>query len=202
MSDLPKYIISNCVQPYSISFCLNIAGYFERYQLERLQTKFAKISCCVVEPSHLITEYQDAISKDENGLGETREIIYDWRKQTFQGYMKNRDLNFFDFISVFHAMYFLGDPEKAITDLYSLLKPGGIMVILVLTGKETRDQNIISSVECKRVVSAFSAFCRGGIQLFLTTYLFDKNANTLSLDLHYDKNVSFYLCICKTSLSN
>ena len=105
-------------------------------QLKKLLAKFSKISACVVEPSHeLITKYQDMIKKDEAGMSD---IKYKWQERIFKDYMEVENKGagqMFDYISSFHSAYFLGDPGEAIKTLYSLLKPGGIMIILIVTGE-------------------------------------------------------------------
>ena len=81
----------------------------------------------VVEPNKdLLTKYQDKVKRNEDGVGD---IGYEWHNQTFQEFGKTDQK--YHFISAIHSMYFLGNPEGAITSLYSLLEQGGMMLIVV-----------------------------------------------------------------------
>ena len=103
-------------------------------QLKKLRTKFPKISVTVLEPStEKMSIYQETVqqnSSDFTGIG------YEWYNQTFQEYMKSTGTKKrYHFISVVHAMYFMGDVKDAVGNLNQLLEPGGMMMIILNTGK-------------------------------------------------------------------
>ena len=97
-------------------------------------TKFPHLSAFVVEPSQeLIAEYQDSACNKRSGVDEVK---YEWRNQTFKEYLNSRgNEQKFHFISVINTIYFLGDPETAIKDMYSLLQHGGMIFLVVTTGE-------------------------------------------------------------------
>ncbi|XP_072041035.1 histamine N-methyltransferase-like [Amphiura filiformis] len=65
-------------------------------------------------------------------------ITFGWHKQTLDEYLASVACHGSDkkyhFISVVHAVYFLGDPDVFIQKLYKLLEPGGILLLIVVTG--------------------------------------------------------------------
>ncbi|XP_072017972.1 histamine N-methyltransferase-like [Amphiura filiformis] len=105
-------------------------GYQEIFQLKKLKTKFSQISATVVEPStQRISEYQDiAGTKSSEFTG----IQYEWHNQTFQEFVRSAGAERkYHFITIVHAVYFLGDVDRAIRYLYELLEPGGLIFMVV-----------------------------------------------------------------------
>ena len=111
-------------------------GQLEMNQLKILRTKFPKISAYVVEPSNeMMTKYKDAIREDETDIGD---IEFKWKEQTIKEYIELENKitkQMFNYISLFHSVYFLENLEEAIKTLYSLLRPRGIMLVLAITSK-------------------------------------------------------------------
>ncbi|XP_072041485.1 histamine N-methyltransferase A-like [Amphiura filiformis] len=103
-------------------------GILEIYQLQKLATKFPKISASVVEPSELITKYKDTVGR--NPVADN--ITFEWHKQTFDEYLACNDKKY-HFISVVHAVHSLGDPDVFIKKMYMLLEPGGILLLTLVT---------------------------------------------------------------------
>ncbi|XP_072036961.1 histamine N-methyltransferase A-like [Amphiura filiformis] len=105
-------------------------GILEIYQLQKLAAKFPKISASVVEPSELITKYKDTAGR--NPVADN--ITFEWHHRTFDEYLAcNGYDKKYHFISVVHAVYFLGDPEVFMKKLYKLLEPGGVLLLILLT---------------------------------------------------------------------
>ncbi|XP_072025484.1 histamine N-methyltransferase-like [Amphiura filiformis] len=103
-------------------------GLAEFYQLQKLAAKFPKISASVVEPSNLITEYQDIVGR--NPIAKT--ISFQWHKKTFDEFLTSNSQKY-HFISLIHSVYFLGDPSVSIRKLYKLLEPDGILLLVLVT---------------------------------------------------------------------
>ena len=117
-----------------ISILIPFSGYQETLQLKKLKTKFPKISVTVLEPSSdKISIYQKTVQQNSSDF---TGIDYEWYNQTFQEYMKSTGTKkSYHFISVIHAMYFLGDVTEAVGNLNQLLELGGMMMIILNTGK-------------------------------------------------------------------
>ncbi|XP_072041311.1 histamine N-methyltransferase-like [Amphiura filiformis] len=109
-------------------------GYFEVLQMKKLKSNFSEISATVNEPStkHII-QYQDAVDVEKQ-KGDLGEVHYEWHNQSFQDYMKSTGAKQkYHFISILHAIYYVGEVEKAVTNLYELLEPSGMIFIMIIT---------------------------------------------------------------------
>ncbi|XP_072024906.1 histamine N-methyltransferase-like [Amphiura filiformis] len=104
-------------------------GIAELYQLQKLAAKFPKISASVVEPSNLIIEYQDTVVRNPIA----KNISFQWHRKTFDEFLTSNNQKY-HFVSVVHSIYFLGDPSVSIRKLYKLLEPGGILLLVLVTG--------------------------------------------------------------------
>ncbi|XP_072018561.1 histamine N-methyltransferase-like [Amphiura filiformis] len=106
-------------------------GYLETLQLKKLTTKFPRISASVIEPStQRISEYQETKRQKSN---EITGIEYEWHNQTFQQFVTSKAARQkYHFISIINAIYFLGELEDTIKQLYNFLQPGGIIFVVVV----------------------------------------------------------------------
>ncbi|XP_072041525.1 histamine N-methyltransferase-like [Amphiura filiformis] len=107
------------------------AGYQEMLQMKILKSNFSQISATVIEPcTEQITKYQDAVAKSCDLDG----VDYDWQIQTFQQYFKSPGAKQkYHFITVVDAIYFVGEVEEGVRNLYELLEPGGMILIILVT---------------------------------------------------------------------
>ncbi len=111
-----------------------LPGCQEILQLKKLQTKFPKISATVVEPSaEGISKYQEMVQQNSHDF---TGITFEWHQQTFQEFMRSKSVGKkYHFISVVQTFYYLGDVEEAVQNLYDLLLPGGMMYVVLESGK-------------------------------------------------------------------
>ena len=92
------------------------------------------VTATIVEPSvYMIKEYQNRVDTQGTQL---HSISYDWRTETLKAYLENgvNDGEKFHFISAVHSVYYFQDLPGTLRDLYSRLEPGGMMLILAVTG--------------------------------------------------------------------
>ncbi|XP_072041809.1 histamine N-methyltransferase A-like [Amphiura filiformis] len=130
VANLSKNFSGNMDQPIRVLGIGSGDGILEMHQLRKLAAKFPKISASVVEPSELITKYKDTVGR--NPVADN--ITFEWYKQTFDEYLAcHGSEKKYHFISVVHAVYFLGDPDVFIKKMYKLLEPGGILLVILLT---------------------------------------------------------------------
>ncbi|XP_072041810.1 histamine N-methyltransferase A-like [Amphiura filiformis] len=130
VANLSKYFSGNMDQQIRVLGIGSGDGILEMHQLQKLTAKFLKISASVVEPSELITKYKDTVGMNPAADN----ITFEWYKQTFDEYLACHGSDKkYHFISVVHAVYFLGDPDVFIQKLYKLLEPGGILLVIVVT---------------------------------------------------------------------
>ena len=96
---------------------------------------FTPIKATIVEPSiDMVNEYKRRVAAD---AAQQHDVTYDWRAQTLDGYLdraENYGINF-DFISTLHSIYYAVNMQASIKDLYDRLKPGGMMLIVVISGR-------------------------------------------------------------------
>ncbi|XP_072046731.1 carnosine N-methyltransferase 2-like [Amphiura filiformis] len=120
-------------QPLHVLGLGSSEGYQEILQLRKLKPKFPKISTTVIEPStERISIYQETVNQN---CSDFTGIEYEWHNQTFQEYIMQYTgaQKKYHFITIIHAMYFLGDVEQAVRNLFELLEPGGIIFMVLAT---------------------------------------------------------------------
>ncbi|XP_072030423.1 histamine N-methyltransferase-like [Amphiura filiformis] len=108
-------------------------GDLEIQQLKKLLIEFSKLDACVCEPDkEMISHYRDTVNRRESV---TSSVAFEWQNLTFQEYLKNVGKEKkYHFISLVHVIYFIGDPEEAIKNLYKMLEEGGMILLIVVTG--------------------------------------------------------------------
>ncbi|XP_071792917.1 histamine N-methyltransferase B-like [Asterias amurensis] len=92
------------------------------------------VEATIVEPSvYMIEEHKNRVDTQGSQL---RSISYDWRTETLKAYLENgvNDGVKFHFINAVHSVYYFQDLPGTLRDLYNRLEPGGMMLILVVTG--------------------------------------------------------------------
>ncbi|XP_072050021.1 histamine N-methyltransferase-like [Amphiura filiformis] len=109
-------------------------GNHEMLQLKKLKTKFAKLSTTVIEPNkQMFLQYQETVrQKSSDFTG----IEFEWHNQTFQDYVQLYGVRKkYHFISMVHSIYYVGDSdlEETIRELYDILAPGGVILMVVMT---------------------------------------------------------------------
>ncbi|XP_072046730.1 histamine N-methyltransferase-like [Amphiura filiformis] len=106
-------------------------GNLETLQLNQLKTKFSLISATVIEPNtQQLSKYQDMVRQNSSDI---TEIEYKWRNQTFQEFVRSTETGKkYHFITIVHAMYYVGEVEESVQTFHELLEPGG-MIFMVLT---------------------------------------------------------------------
>ena len=90
----------------------------------------------VVEPDEdQIIKYKALVqTKGHELLG----VKFDWRQQTLEQYRDTDGVGTkFHFISAIHSLYHVEDVDSSLMYLYDLLEPGGIMISILLSGKQT-----------------------------------------------------------------
>ncbi|XP_006811900.1 histamine N-methyltransferase-like [Saccoglossus kowalevskii] len=110
------------------------SGEVDQMMLHRLQSMFSAIECTVVEPSsRAIRSYRDSI---EEGATRLKPTSFDWHEKTFAEFVNNlkccpdQQYSRFHFIQVVETIYYLSY-NGAIHEMYNLLAPGGILLIIV-----------------------------------------------------------------------
>ena len=80
----------------------------------------------------MMQQYQDLVNKESAKL---QGVDFDWRQQTFQDYQATVEKEEkFHFISVINCIYYLGDLEVVLKDLYDRLASGGILLMTLIAG--------------------------------------------------------------------
>ncbi|XP_072046713.1 histamine N-methyltransferase A-like [Amphiura filiformis] len=107
-------------------------GYQETLQLKKLKTKFSRISATVIEPNtKQICKYQITVRQNSSDI---TGIKHKWHNQTFQEFMTSIEAEQkYHFITIVHAMYYMGEVEEAVKTFYELLEPGGKILIMLVT---------------------------------------------------------------------
>ncbi|XP_072047090.1 histamine N-methyltransferase B-like [Amphiura filiformis] len=120
-------------QPLRVLGVGSSEGNQETLQLKKLKTKFSQISATVIEPStERISKYQDMVRQNSSDI--TR-IEYSWHNQTFHQFVTSMKAGQkYHFITIIHAIYFVGEVEDSVRKLYELLEPGGIIFLIAITG--------------------------------------------------------------------
>lgn len=66
-------------------------------------------------------------------------VVLDWRRQTWEKfyneYKQSIQVPKFHFISAIHSLYYIEDIEKNVLNLIDCLEDGGILLIILTTGK-------------------------------------------------------------------
>ncbi|XP_038061954.1 histamine N-methyltransferase-like [Patiria miniata] len=109
-------------------------GHVERQILSCLRDSlgYDKMNVTIVEPeASSIQRFQDVVAK-EPLCG----VNFDWRCQPFQKYAKSEEAmsDKFHIITCISSLYFLGDLDEALTNLYGRLEDGGILLLGVSQG--------------------------------------------------------------------
>ncbi|XP_072047089.1 histamine N-methyltransferase-like [Amphiura filiformis] len=108
-------------------------GNQETLQLKKLKTKFSRLSATVIEPStERISKYQDMVRQKSSDI---TGIEYKWHNQTFHEFVRSMETGQkYHFITIVHAIYFMGEIEETFKKLYNFLQPGGIIFLVASTG--------------------------------------------------------------------
>ncbi|XP_072043134.1 histamine N-methyltransferase-like [Amphiura filiformis] len=110
-------------------------GRTEDYFLSQLQTHFAQIRQCLLEPCRSLAEQHQKNTQESNW----KEVIYDWREETLENYMEGvkesgTDVKY-HLISAIHSLYFMTNPEETLGFLYDRLEDDGILIIELASEK-------------------------------------------------------------------
>ncbi|XP_072015558.1 histamine N-methyltransferase B-like [Amphiura filiformis] len=105
-------------------------GYQETLQLKKLKTKFSRISATVIEPStEQISKYQEMVRQNSSDI---TGIEYKWHNQTFQEFERSIAAGQkYHFITIVHAIYYVGKVEETVKTFSELLEPGGMIFMAV-----------------------------------------------------------------------
>ncbi|XP_072046726.1 histamine N-methyltransferase-like [Amphiura filiformis] len=121
-------------QPLRVLGIGSAEGQQEILQLEKLKTKFSKLSTTVIEPNkQMFLQYQETVRQKSSDL---TGIEFEWHNQTYQDYVILHGVKKkYHFISMVHSIYYVGDSdlEETIKELYDILVPGGVILMLLLT---------------------------------------------------------------------
>ena len=114
---------------------MSYAGDQEILQLRRLKNKFPQRSVRVIEPSTRdINRYKETVRQKSSYLAG---VEFEWHNKTFQEYMKStEEVKKFHFITIIHAVYYIGEVEEAVGNLYELLAPGGMIYMVAVSGNK------------------------------------------------------------------
>ncbi|XP_072046729.1 histamine N-methyltransferase-like [Amphiura filiformis] len=121
-------------QPLRVLGVGSSEGNLETLQLQKLKTKFSRISATVIEPStEQISKYQEMVhQKSSNITG----IEYSWYNQTFQEFVTSMEAGQkYHFITIVHAIYYTGKVEETVQTFYELLEPGGMILMIITAGR-------------------------------------------------------------------
>ena len=90
----------------------------------------------------MMEQYQDLVKKESAKL---QGVNFYWRQQTFQEYQATVEKEEkFHFISVINCIYYLGDLEVVLKDLYDRLASGGILLMTLIAGMRILNVPIVS----------------------------------------------------------
>ena len=96
-----------------------------------------RVNATVVEPvPDMVSLFKARIAADETS--HQQDMSYAWKTQTldeFRGEIAGKDEVKFHFISSVHSIYYVPDLEATMKDLYDRLEPGGVMMVIVVSGK-------------------------------------------------------------------
>ncbi|XP_072044376.1 histamine N-methyltransferase-like [Amphiura filiformis] len=111
-------------------------GRTEDYFLSHFKDHFAQIRQCLVEPNRRLVEQHQKNTQETNWKDV---IMYDWREQTVEEYMKGVNKSGTDvkyhFISAIHSMYYMTNPEEVLGLLYDQLEENGILLFVLASEK-------------------------------------------------------------------
>ena len=97
-----------------------------------LLQQFPRINNRVVEPApDQLVQYKALVQSKAHEL---HGVSCDWRQQTIEEYEQAGDLTKFHFISAVHSIYYVDDVEGSLMYLYNHLEPGGIMLVIIISG--------------------------------------------------------------------
>ena len=97
-----------------------------------LLQQFSRINNRVVEPApDQLVQYKALV---QSKAQELHGVSCDWRQQTIEEYEKAGDLTQLHFISAVHSLYYVDDADSSLMHLYSRLEPGGIMLVIIISG--------------------------------------------------------------------
>ncbi|XP_038051928.1 histamine N-methyltransferase A-like [Patiria miniata] len=91
-----------------------------------------KMNATIVEPeASSLQRFQDLVAKEP-----LHGVTFDWRCQTFQNYDKSEEAigDKFHIITCISSLYYLGDLDDALKNLYSRLEDGGILLLTASKG--------------------------------------------------------------------
>ncbi len=108
----------------------------EMIQTKKLLKKFSKITAHVVEPDKdQVEQYRETIRRQTS---EFNGVEHEWYNQTFQDYVLTQRLSStYHFITLVHSIYYIWDEglEETVKKLYEMLKPGGMVFVVVWSGR-------------------------------------------------------------------
>ncbi|XP_038066991.1 histamine N-methyltransferase A-like isoform X1 [Patiria miniata] len=109
-------------------------GHVERpiFSCLRDSLGYSKMNATIVEPeASSIQRFQDLVAKEP-----LHGVNFDWRCQTFQKYDKSEEAmgDKFHIIACMGSLYYLGDLNEVLKNLYSRLEDGGILLLGVAQG--------------------------------------------------------------------
>ncbi|XP_072047091.1 histamine N-methyltransferase B-like [Amphiura filiformis] len=116
-------------QPLRVLGVGSSEGNLETLQLEKLKTKFSRISTTIIEPNTKLSKYQEMVRQKSSDI---TGIEYIWHNQTFQEFVTSMEAGQkYHFITIVHAMYYLGEVEETVQTFYELLEPGGMIFMVI-----------------------------------------------------------------------
>ncbi|XP_072025131.1 histamine N-methyltransferase B-like [Amphiura filiformis] len=117
-------------QPLRVLGVGSSEGNQETLQLKKLKTKFSRISATVIEPStEQICKYQEMVHQNSSDI---TGIEYKWHNQIFQEFERSAEAGQkYHFITIIHAVYYVGKVEETIKTFYELLEPGGMIFMVI-----------------------------------------------------------------------
>ncbi|XP_022103965.1 histamine N-methyltransferase-like isoform X2 [Acanthaster planci] len=105
------------------------SGLMDYKLLVTLLQQFPRITNCVLEPlEEQLMKYHSLI---ESQALEQRGVNFEWRQQTIEQYEKAGSSAKFHFIIAMHVLYYFDNLEDSLMYLYSILKPGGIIMVVI-----------------------------------------------------------------------
>ena len=133
--DLRRFFVEICkqVRLRGIFFSIfSFKGMMDCKLLIILLQQFPRINNRVVEPApDQLVHYKALV---QSKAQELHGVSCDWRQQTIDQYEKAGDLTKFHFISAVHSIYYVDDVEGSLMYLYNHLEPGGIMLVIIISG--------------------------------------------------------------------